>query len=136
VGGPFLPGNQTKLGRVGIENVKGSQVPIKATTDLLHLASFISSDVVDKLGLEERMYRYPPPGKQIEPTGAIVIGSIPLFLANFTQEQLKIKDEFYVVDIPDDADEGDEAVGLPGLFIGLELLRQISGLAVNPAVIG
>lgn len=128
----FHPRNQTKLGPVGVEDARGSQVPIEAQTDLTLLASFISNELVQNLGLEQNIRPYPKPGEQNVRPDAIIVGTIPIFLANFTQEQLKIKDEFYVIDI---LGSDNEQARFPDLFIGTELLRQINGLVIDPAVI-
>lgn len=134
---PFFhrPQNQTKLGPVGIKDAKGSLVPIEAQTDLVLLASFISHDLVHSLHLEQTFERWPAAAPTDNRPAAVIIGTIPLTLANFTKAQLKFEDVFYVVEIMEPNGEENEDARFPEFSIGVELLRQISGLDVHPDVI-
>lgn len=115
-----------------VEGAYGSPVPVKALIDLVHFPNFISNCLVHSLGLESNVTPWPAEASDKNspecPTVKI-IGTIPITLANFTKEQLKYKDVFYVFVPLRSTDK------LPGLTVGIELLRQISGLAVHPDVI-
>ena len=115
-----------------VEGAHGSPIPVKALIDLVLFPSFISNCLVHRLGLESNVTPWPAEASDKNspecPTVKIV-GTIPITLANFTKEQLKYKDVFYVFVPLRSTDK------LPDLTVGIELLRQISGLAVHPDVI-
>lgn len=115
-----------------VEDAHGSPVSVKALTDLVLFPSFISNRLVHSLGLESNVTHWPAEDSDKNSPGcptAKIIGIIPITLANFTKEQLKYKDVFYVFVPLRSTDK------LPDLTVGIELLRQISGLAVHPDVI-
>jgi hypothetical protein len=115
-----------------VEDARGSPVPVKALIDLILFPSFISNRLVQSLGLESNVTPWPPEASDKNaPEGptAEIIGTISVTLANFTKAQLKYKDVFYVFVPLRSTDK------LPDLAVGVELLRQISGLTVHPDVI-
>jgi hypothetical protein len=115
-----------------VEDAYGSPVPVKALIDLVLFPSFISNRLVHSLGLESNVMPWPAEASDKNPSECPtikIIGTIPITLANFTKEQLKYKDVFYVFVPLTSTDK------LPDLTVGIELLRQISGLAVHPDVI-
>lgn len=133
---PDDPGNWTCLGAVGVENAQGSVVPIEGHTNLVLLASFISRGLVHSLGFEKKVERWPADVPKHEGRVVAITGTIPLTIGNFTKAQLKLEDVFYVVEevgTPHAEDNG--KAPFPDLSIGVELLRQIHGLAVDPDVI-
>lgn len=128
------PYNRTKLGPVGITDANGALIPIEGQGDLVHLASFISRDVVRSLGLEKGVGRWPAPAPKDRGPSVVITGTISLTLGNFTKARVNIEDEFYVVDIVDPDHEDGVLPRFPDLSIGIELLRQVNGLAVHPDV--
>lgn len=117
---------------VAIQDAQGSPVRVQAQTDLVLFASFISHGLVHNLGLESNINPWPANASDSDRPTIKIIGTIPITLTNFTKEELKVKDVFYVIDA---LKSTNEEAKVPELSIGVELLRQVGGLAVHPDVI-
>jgi hypothetical protein len=133
---PFRrPRDQNNLTSVAIQDAQGFPVRVQAQTDLVLFASFISHGLVHDLGLESNIKPWPANDSDSDCSTIKIIGTIPITLANFTKEELKVKDVFYVIDALKSTNEENEEANVPELSIGVELLRQVGGLAVHPDVI-
>ena len=132
---PGWPCDQNNVTSVAIQDAQGSRVRVQAQTDLVLLASFISHSLVHDLGLESNIKPWPANASDSDPPTIKIIGTIPITLANFTKEELKVEDIFYVIDALKPTNEENEEAKVPALSIGVELLRQVGGLAVHPDVI-
>ncbi|KIW65769.1 hypothetical protein PV04_07996 [Phialophora macrospora] len=121
------------VGLVALATSTGTLLTVEAESDLNLYASFVSNDVIQKLGLTAEIHALTETGTSavvISGQSYEVVGTVPITVEAYTRKNFTFEDLFYVI-----ATSGESVGGeMPGLVFGIDHVRQVEGLALKPDI--
>ncbi len=115
---------------VVIQTADGSHLAVDAKSDLRLYASFVSKNLVQKLGLSAEVHSSAineTPVVVINEGAHQVVGTVPITVQAYTRKNIAFEDVFYVIE-PSKVTAAEVA---PELVFGIDHVRQAEGLSLN-----
>jgi hypothetical protein len=126
-----------EIGMVELRTSTGFLLAIAAHSDVHLYASFISRQLVQRLGLSHQIGSTNLVGSSNLVIGGQsypVTGAVSVRVEAFSEHNFAFEDLFYVFDVGTEIDPAQTVV--PELIFGLEHIRLVEGLALNPVIFG
>jgi hypothetical protein len=126
--------NGADLGMVALRTSSGSFLPVEAEFNLDLYASFVSTDLMHKLGLAVQHFALANEASKLTINGQshTVVGTSTITVEAYARKMPAFEDVFYVFE----SSHGNVRKHTPELVFGIDHVRQAEGLIVSPNFLG